>query len=260
VQSHRGTYREFALDTELSRALGALSRREGVTLFMTLLAAFQALLQRHSGQDDIAVGVGVANRPRVETEELIGCFVNMLVLRTDLSGSPTFRQLLKRVREVTLGAYGHQQAPFDKVVEAVQPARDVSYTPLFQVAFGVDNAPKQKLELAGLSQSALPFDYEAVRFDLTLWVVERADGLRVYWTYSTDLFEAATIERLHRQYESLLRHVVANPETPVDLVPIRSEEQEGDDCSSRNAREESNLKSLRSFQPRAVPLRRGGVV
>jgi acyl carrier protein len=255
VQSHRGSYLEFELEGELAGAVRGVSRREGVSLFMTLLAGFQALLQRYSGADDVVVGVGMANRPQVETEELIGCFVNMLVLRTDLSGSPTFRQLLERVREVTLEAYAHQMAPFEKVVEAVQPVRDLSYTPLFQVAFGVDNAPKQKLELQGLNQSALPFDYEAVRYDLSLWVVEQDAGLKAYWTYSTDLFEERTIARMHHHYETLLRHAMAQPETPLDLLRMQSEEEERREQVRRELRDTENQKKLISVRPKAVSLR-----
>jgi len=146
VQSYRGSQRGFRLTDELTAAVKLLSRREGVTLFMTLLAAFQVLLYRHSQADDILVGTAIAGRTHKETEPLLGCFVNTLVLRTDLSGNPRFSQLLRRVREVSLSAYAHQEAPFEKLVEELQPERSLRHTPLFQVAFGVQNTPQLALE------------------------------------------------------------------------------------------------------------------
>ena len=141
MQSFRGAAQSLALSTELSEALTALSQQEKVTLFMTLLAAFETLLHRYTGQEDILVGTPIANRNRNELEGLIGFFVNTLVLRTDLSGNPSFRELLRRVREVTLGACAHQDVPFEMLVEELQPERDLSRTPLFQVMFVLQNAP-----------------------------------------------------------------------------------------------------------------------
>src|SRR5262249_54955462 len=148
----------------LSGALRMLSRREGATLFMTLLAAFQALLARYSGQDDIVVGSPIANRTHRETEDLIGFFANTLALRTSLALRPTFRDVLRRVREVCLDAYVHQDVPFEQVVEALQPDRDLSRHPLFQVMFALQNAPVAPLELPGLVLHAPPFEYGVVRF------------------------------------------------------------------------------------------------
>ena len=178
------------------QALQDLSRRHGVTLFMTLLAAFQLLLHRYTDQDDIVVGALIANRNRVETEGLIGFFVNTLVLRTDLSGNPSFRELLDRVREVALGAYSHQDLPFEKLLEALQPPRDLSRTPLFQVLFVLQNTPRQPPELLGLSVDPLEIAPETANFDVCLNLSETPEGLRGWLEYSTDLFDAATIARM----------------------------------------------------------------
>src|SRR6185295_19123442 len=174
VQSYRGATSEFRLGAELTAGLKELLRRSGVTLFMTLLAGFEVLLWRLSGQEDICVGTAIANRTRRETEGVIGFFVNTLVLRVGVSGELSFRELLGRVREVCLGAYGHQEVPFERLVEELRPERSLSHSPLFQVAFGLDNAPRAELQLPGLRLSGMELEDEVVRFDLTLWVNEEA--------------------------------------------------------------------------------------
>ena len=158
MQTYRGTRHSWVLPASLSESLEALSRQEGVTLFMMLLTAFQTLLHRYTGQTDIVVGSPVAGRMLTEIEGLIGCFVNTLVLRTDLSGNPTFRELLARVREVALGAYAHQDLPFEKLVEELQPERSLSYEPLFQVMFILQNMPQSALSFLGLTLSPLRVD------------------------------------------------------------------------------------------------------
>ena len=172
----------FSLPVELSRAIVALSRREGVTLFMTLLAAFQTLLYRYSGQEDIVVGSPIANRDRSEIEGLIGFFVNTLVLRTDLSptaaGPLNFRELLGRVREVCLGAYANQHLPFEKLVEELRPQRDLSRNPLFQVMFAVQNAPRAAMEMEGLAVTPMALDSGNVRFDLECHLWQEGEGIR----------------------------------------------------------------------------------
>ena len=157
--------------------LRALSRREGVTLYMTLLAGLQTLLARYTGQEDISKGTPIANRRRGELENLIGFFVNTLVLRTDLSGNPTFHELVQRVKETALGAYAHQDVPFEMLVESFQPERSMSYTPLFQVLFVLQNAPQEKLELSGLTVELLDIDSGTAKFDLMLSLEESEDGL-----------------------------------------------------------------------------------
>ena len=179
---------------------------------MTLLAAFQTLLARYSGQDDIAVGTPIAGRNHAELEDLIGFFVNTLVLRTDLSGDPTFRELLGRVRQVSLDAYDHQDLPFEKLVEELQPERHLSRSPLFQVVFQLLNFADQDLALEDLEVSRLPSSSQRVRFDLELHLRQQPQDLRGTVVYSTDLFDASTIERMVGHFVTLLEGIVADPD------------------------------------------------
>jgi aspartate racemase len=220
AQSFRGARQSLELSKVLTEQLKNLSRREGVTLFMTLLAAFETLLYRYSGQDDIVVGTPIANRNLTEIEVLIGFFVNSLVLRTDLRGHPSFRELLARVREVTLGAYSHQDLPFEKLVEETQPERKSSYNPLFQVMFAYQNAPKQALEMPGLTVSPVEIPNETAKFDLSLSMVDTDRGLIGRLAYNTDLFDDTTICRILGNLQTLLKGVVENPERPIAALPI----------------------------------------
>jgi non-ribosomal peptide synthetase component F len=216
----------FHLSAELARGLKALSQREGATLFMALLAAFQALLARYTGQEeDIVVGTPIANRMRAELEGLIGFFTNTLVLRTDLSGKPRFRELLRRVREVTLGAYTHQDLPFEKLVEELQPERNLSHHPLFQVMFVLQNTPTLGTAPAeDTPQSGdVPIVTGTAKFDLTISLVESEQGLLGAVEYNTDLFEKATIERLVGHYQTLLEGIVADPEQRISELPLLTE-------------------------------------
>ena len=220
AQSFRGSSRGFELTPELSRALRGLSHKAGVTLFMTLLAAFQTLLHRYTGQDEIATGTPVAGRTRAEFEGLIGFFVNTLVLRTRMSGNPGFAQLLARVREVALGAYAHQDLPFEKLVEELQPKRDLSRNPLFQVFFSSQNIPPSELRLPGLKLGYVPVVNQTTQFDLSLRIVETPDALQGAFEYSTDLFEPESIERLERHFRQLLVGLSLDPQQPVCHVPL----------------------------------------
>jgi amino acid adenylation domain-containing protein len=225
VPSSRGGRHPFTFPRELGESLQALGRREGGTLFMTLLGAFQVLLSRYTGSDDIVVGSPVAGRSERETERLIGLFVNTLVLRTDLSGDPTFRELLGRVREVCLDAHAHQDLPFEKLVEELQPERDPSRTPLFQVMFTLQNAPRAALSMAGLEVSGMAVDRATAKFDLSLSMGETERGLQGTLAYSAGLFDAATIARLARHYRTLLEGVVADPERRLSELPLLTEEE-----------------------------------
>ncbi|MEG5163470.1 amino acid adenylation domain-containing protein [Microcoleus sp. AT3-A2] len=231
IQSYRGKRQFLQLPKQLSEALETLSQREGVTLFMTMLAAFKTLLYHYAQQEDIVVGSPIANRNRSEIEALIGFFVNSLVLRTDLSGNPTFRELLNRVKEVALGAYAHQDLPFEKLVEELHPDRALNQNPLFQVAFALQNAPGNQLELPELTLSPQQLDVGTARFDLEfhlwerspnssgsnqspsnkLWV-DSSQGISGMVIYSADLFDEATITRLIGHFQTLLESIVANPE------------------------------------------------
>jgi len=212
VQTFRGATQTLVLPQALTQALKNLSQAENVTLFMTLLAAFQTLLYRYTGRTDILVGSPVANRNRSELEGLIGFFVNTLVLRTDLSGNPRFRELLNLVREVTLGAYAHEELPFEKLVEELQPERHLSYMPLFQVMFQLQNLPTPALELSGLTLTPLEVDKGTTQCDLSLDMVEVDATLQVAVEYSTDLFDATTINRMLRHFQTLLEGIVVNPD------------------------------------------------
>ena len=225
IQTHRGARHLFSLPPALSEALTSYSRQQGVTLFMTLLGAFQALLQRYSGQDDIVIGSPIAGRNRAELEGLIGFFVNTLALRTHLGDSPSFRTLLARVRETTLGAYAHQDVPFEKLVEELQPARDLSRPPLFQVLFALQNLPPPVRPAAGLTLATLEPESGVAKFDLSLYVQETPRGLRGVLEYNTDLFEAATVVRLAGHFQTLLAGAIARPDQPLALLPLLSEDE-----------------------------------
>jgi amino acid adenylation domain-containing protein len=198
---------------------------EGVTLYMLLLAAFKTLLSRYAGQDDIVVGTPIANRNRTEVEPLVGFFVNTLVLRTDLSGDPTFRELLGRVREVTLGAYAHQDLPFEKLVEELQPERDTSRTPLFQVMFSLQNSPMPPLKMGGVEVSLSDDATTVSPFDLSFDVTGRADGLLCGLEYNTDLFDGATVGRMLRHFAALLAAAAADPATRASALPLLTDEE-----------------------------------
>ncbi len=218
VYNPRGAIMPVSFTTELSDELRALSRRERVTLFMTLLAAFNVMLHAQSGQEDIVVGTDIANRTRVETEGLIGFFVNMLVLRTDLAGNPTFSELLQRVREVTLGAYAHQDVPFATLVGELHVKRDLSRNPLFQVVCVLQNASAKKLELPGLTLTPFEFEVTTAPLDMVLSLNELEENLVGSITYNTELFEEHTIRRMFNHYQQVLERVVANPHQPLSSL------------------------------------------
>jgi amino acid adenylation domain-containing protein len=222
VRSARGGTHFFTLPDDLSEGLRSLSRREGATPFMTLLAAFQAFLHRYSGQTDFAVGSPVANRNRAETEGLIGYFVNMMALRADLSGDPSFRALLARVRETSLGAFEHQDLPLESLVEALRPERDPSRTPLFQVMFVLQNnrMPDVLPHNLTLAPLALGGETGTAKFDLSLAIADDDRGLSGSFEYDADLFDAATVERMAGHFETLLRGVLADPDSRLSQLPI----------------------------------------
>ncbi|AKT41173.1 non-ribosomal peptide synthetase [Chondromyces crocatus] len=215
VQSHMGRTHLFTLPASVSERLPALCREHRVTPFMALLAVFQLLLARHTNQTDIAVGTPVAGRIRTELEPLVGFFVNMLVLRVDLSGDPSFIELLDRVRDVTLAAYAHQEMPFEKLVEELQPKRDLSRQPLFQVMFGLHNVEHTRFDLPGLDARLLDIDRGATKFDLSLYLVETDHGLRGILEHSTDLFDSATAARIGDQFTRLLDAALTAPSRPI---------------------------------------------
>ncbi|MBP5974477.1 amino acid adenylation domain-containing protein [Brasilonema sp. CT11] len=225
VQGFRGSTETFELSAELTKQLKHLSQQSGATLFMTLQTAFVILLSRLSGQDDILIGTPIANRNRQEIESLIGFFVNTLVLRTQIQGNPSFSKLLSQVRQVALDAYAHQDVPFEQVVEALQPERNLSHSPLFQVMFVWQNTPMRKLELPGLTLTSLSMSSVTAKFDLTLSMQEIESGLVGSWEYNTDLFEPDTIRRMMGHFQTLLEGIVSNPEQLIGQLPLLTEAQ-----------------------------------
>ncbi|MFN2529804.1 MAG: amino acid adenylation domain-containing protein [Pyrinomonadaceae bacterium] len=229
VQSFRGAYKSLTFPARLSEEIAEVSRRHGVTIFMTQLAAFAVLLQRYTGEDDIVVGSPIAGRNRQEIEGLIGFFLNTLVLRLNLSGNPSFSELLMRVREVALEAYAHQELPFEKLVEELEPERTLSSSPLFQVMFSSHRAARGHFNLSGLAVEHLPTASNTSKFDLSLFVWEQADektgGSVCTAEYNTDLFDEVTIERLLEHYHRILESAVAHPERRLSEFSLLTESQ-----------------------------------
>jgi amino acid adenylation domain-containing protein len=225
-QTFNGARQFSKVSPELAEQIRALSRSHGVTLFMTLLAAFQTLLHRQTDQGHIAIGTPIAGRSRIELENLIGFFVNTLVLRTDFSDNPTFTELLRRVREVALGAYAHQDIPFEKLVEELQTGRDLSSAPLFQVSFALQNVPQVAVELSGLEATAINIRGGIAKFDLYVAVVDVRSELQIFAEYNTDLFDSTTIDRLLGEYERLLRSIVGNPDRRISDLAILTEAEQ----------------------------------
>ncbi len=223
VQSLRGAHQARTMPRPLLDGLEALSRQARGTLFMTLLAAFQTLLFRYTGQTDIAVGAPIAGRTRVETEGLIGCFVNTLVLRTDLAGNPTFLDLLRRVREGCLEAYARQDLPFEKLVEDLKPERTLSQSPLFEVVFAFQNAPRTALTLPGLTLTPVPVESGTAKFDLTLFATPTEAGLETRFEYATALFDPGAIARMLGHFQTLLEGIVAEPDRHIAELPLLTE-------------------------------------
>jgi amino acid adenylation domain-containing protein len=222
TQTFVGALHVSAVPADIAGGVRALGRRRGATLFMTLLAAFEVLLHRYTGQTDILVGTPVANRSRIETEGLIGFLVNTLVLRTDLADAPTFTELVQRVQQVALDAYSNQDVPFEQLVEVLQPARSLSYSPLFQVLFAVQPATDIALRFPRLDVEPLQVHHGTAKTDLNVQVIEHADGLSLYWEYNSDLFDGTTIARMAGHFETLLAEVVAHPDRPVAALPLLS--------------------------------------
>ncbi|MET0399317.1 MAG: non-ribosomal peptide synthase/polyketide synthase [Longimicrobiaceae bacterium] len=226
VQDPRGARVRAHLPPDVARGVRALARREGATAFIALLAAWQLLLARYAGQDDVSVGTPVAGRTRLETEPLIGFFVNTLVLRTDLSGEPGFRELLGRVRETALGAYQHQEIPFERLVEALAPERSLAHTPLFQVMFVLEAGGRRELRLGGVEVEPLPTGgAEAAKFDLTLDLADDGEGISGWIAYRAGLWERATLERMAGHFARLAGAAVGDPDRPVGEFALATDEE-----------------------------------
>ncbi|AVH67262.1 non-ribosomal peptide synthetase [Nostoc sp. 'Peltigera membranacea cyanobiont' N6] len=227
VATFTGAKQYFTFSKTLTDALNQISQREDVTLFMTLVAGFNTLLYCYTNQKDILVGSPIANRNRTELEGMLGLFVNTLVLRNNLSGNPSFRELLHRVREVTLNAYAHQDLPFEKLVEELQPERDLSRNPLYEVMFVLQNTPMSVQEVSGLTLRTLQFDSGTAQLDIFVSMSESQQGLTGFLEYNTDIFDSVTITRFISNFQSLLESIVANPEQQIsELSPLTAKERE----------------------------------
>ncbi len=225
VASGRGSRRAFTLPAELAEALSKLGQREGATLFMTLFAAFSVLLSRHTGQRDVVVGTPIANRTHAETEGVVGFFVNILALRLEVSDDEGFRALLARARETCLGAYANQDMPFERLVRELSPERNLGRTPLFQAMLVLQNAPRAPVASSGRSPTPIEVDPGTAKFDLTLMMTESRDGISGFLEYATDLFDAATIDRMVGHLRVLLEGIVRAPDARPWELPLLEEEE-----------------------------------
>jgi acyl carrier protein len=254
VRKFEGAYDPIPISKDVADLIRKFSQQEGATPFMTLLAAFNALLARYSGQDHIVLGTDIANRTTAETERMLGFFINLLPLHSDLSGDPTFRELVSRVREVALGAYAHQDIPFDKLVEDLRPERSLSHNPIVQALFVMQNIPPQRRELPGLQLSPFTVSITRSKFDVAVFMRETGSELIQDWLYSTELFERSTIFRMAAHFENLLRHALSHPDTRLSALEMRSEIEKSQIETEKAGRKQSQRKKLMSVEPKVVNL------
>ncbi|WP_071189195.1 non-ribosomal peptide synthetase [Trichormus sp. NMC-1] len=255
VKTNRGASHSFVIPATISQQLQQLSRQESVTLFMTLLASFKILLQRYSNHDDIVVGTDIANRNQAEIESLIGFFINLLVLRTDLTGNPTFLELLQRVRTQTLAAYAHQDLPFDELVRELQPERQVSNTvPFFQVLFVLQNTPNSALELPELTLKLLEVESKVARFDLALFLTETEQGIKGKWQYNADLFTSDTITNLTNHWQTLINNIVNQPQNHINTLEMLTATEKEQQTMQQQERKAAKRQKFMSIAPQAVNL------
>lgn len=255
VKTNRGASHKFLIPAEISQQVQQLSRQENVTLFMTLLTSFKILLQRYSNQDDIVVGTDVANRNQAEIEPLIGFFINLLVLRTDLTGNPTFLDLLQRVRTQTLAAYAHQDLPFDELVRELQPERHISNTvPLFQVLFVLQNTPNSTWELPGVTLNLLELENKIARFDLALFLTETEQGIEGKWQYNADLFASDTITNLTKHWQTLINSIVTQPQSCINTLEMLTEVEKAEQSMQQQERKAAKRQKFMTIAPKAVNL------
>jgi hypothetical protein len=251
-QSFAGDSIRFTLPPEVCMPLKALCRKEGVTLFMALLAVYQTLLSRLSGQDQVVVGTDSANRFSVETERMIGFFINLLPLKMDLGGDPTFRELLALVRETTLACYARQEMPFDKIVEELRPDRTLSHNPILQVLFVMQNVGSADKKFGGVEISRFGAPLTKSKFDIAAFAMERGDSVECIWVYSTELFDAVTMTNMGQMFTTLLTEATANPETRIAALKLYSEEQQKKLKEERLERKQSIKQKLMSAGPKAL--------
>jgi non-ribosomal peptide synthetase component F len=249
-----GAYEPIVLPGDVWQSVQSFSQKQGVTPFMTLLAGFKALLARYSGQDHIVLGTDIANRTTAETEKLIGFFINLLPLHTDLSGDPSFNELTSRVREVALGAYAHQDIPFDKLVEDLRPERSSSHNPIVQALFVMQNIPRQPQSLPNLEMAPFPMPITRSKFDVAVFISDAGSEAVEHWLYSTELFERGTVLRMASHFENLLRRALSAPETRLSSLEILSDDEVRQREQEAAERKQSQRKKLMSAAPKPVDL------
>jgi hypothetical protein len=254
VSSYRGKAKSFSLSAELYQSLKGMSRREGVSLPMLLLAAFKTLIYRYTAQEDIVIGIQTAKRNRAGIPPLAGHFVHMLPIRMDLSGNPRFRELLRRVRDVSLGGYIYQDVPIEKLIEEIQPESAIKQMPLFNIAFGAENTWGKDQRMNGIKPEPMLAEEEMARFDLTLWSTEGADEMQLCWTYSRDLFEEGTVIRMHNHFETLLFNIVDRPDARLLSLNISSRAETGLSLKEGRDLENSNISKLASIKRKGIDL------
>jgi alpha-ketoglutarate-dependent taurine dioxygenase len=255
VKTNRGASQTFLIPANLAQAIQALSHQEGVSLFMNLLAAFQVLLLQYTKQEDIVIGTDIANRNRAETESLIGFFMNLLVLRTDLSGNPSFRELLARVRQITLEAYAHPDLPFEELVKALQPERSLSNTsPLFQVLFVLQNTPMPSLDLPGLTLKEWFWRNDTARFELAVFLTKTPQGITSTWRYNSELFTESKITRMASHFETLLNSIVKQPNARINSLEILTEAEKRQQAMQNSKRKAFNREKFIKIAPTSINL------
>ena len=225
VQSYQGAHLQTRISSVLSKQLKTLSQQHNCTLFMTLLSSFNVLLHRCSGQDDIVVGCPVANRSHSKTEDLIGMFVNTLVMRTRFDKHTSFTELLQQTRQTALNGYAHQEIPFEHLIEQLNPQRSLSYSPLFQVMFVLQNIPESTLELPSLDIQVIKQETHVAKFDLTLSINDIGEHLELTWEYATDLFRAERIQRMAEHFTIMLEAICQNPEVDIHQLPLLTRDE-----------------------------------
>ncbi|MDQ2926495.1 MAG: condensation domain-containing protein, partial [Acidobacteriota bacterium] len=256
-QSFAGGLVKCTLPPDVCIPLKTLCRKEGVTLFMALLAGYQILLSRLSGQEQVVVGTDSANRFTVETERMIGFFINLLALKMDFAGDPTFRDVLGRVRETTLACYARQEMPFDKIVEELRPDRTLSHNPILQVLFVMQNAPKANRQFGGLEVGNFDVPLTRSKFDIAVFAVERGDSVECIWVYSTELFEASTVTNMAEMLGTLLASAVANPEARISVLTLHGEERQKKLKEERRKRKQTSKGKLMSAELKTVDMGSG---
>jgi hypothetical protein len=252
ARAYRLVTKSISLPAELCEPLKALSKREGAALYMVLLSAFKTMLYRYTAESDVVVMAAVSNRNQADTENQIGFSGDLLPLRTNLSGNPRFIQLLKRVKDVVLGAYLHQEAPWEKLIEETYPAQKAGLQLPFNIVFGAQNAPEGEGRLTELQIAPIVARQESSRFDLTLWITKGADTMQAGWIYSVDLFEEEAIVRMHSHFESLLRGVVARPDAPLDELEMLSEAEKTQQAVNLANRKERSYSRFKGVKPKVI--------